>query len=130
LTSSYVEGAAERNPMLQRGYSRDQRADCKQLVIALIVNVEGFPFSYETSDGNRADVTTLETILRWWSASTEKRAGCGSLTEGSSVKRIWRHYANEADIIWWGPHAESSRSLSESCSKAAGNKCGHPCAQK
>src|SRR5213594_3662232 len=64
LTSSYVEGAAERNPMMQRGYSRDHRPDCKQVVIALIVNVEGFPFSYETFDGNRADVTTLEAILR------------------------------------------------------------------
>jgi transposase len=38
-----VEGAAERNPMMQRGYSRDHRPDCKQLVIALAVNVEGFP---------------------------------------------------------------------------------------
>ena len=50
--------------MMQRGYSRDHRPDCKQPVIALIVNVEGFPFSYETFDGNRTDVTTLEEILR------------------------------------------------------------------
>jgi transposase len=64
LTSSYVEGAAEQNPMLRRGYSRDHRPDCEQLVLALIVNPEGFPFSYEVFDGNRADVTTLETILR------------------------------------------------------------------
>jgi transposase len=64
LTSSYVEGGAKRNSMMQRGYSRDHRPDCKQLVIALIVNVEGFPFSYEIFDGNRRDVTTLEAILR------------------------------------------------------------------
>src|SRR5713226_5264493 len=64
LTSTYVEGAAERNPMMRRGYSRDHRADCEQMVIALIVNSEGFPFSYETFDGNRADVSTMETILR------------------------------------------------------------------
>lgn len=64
LTSSYVEGGADRNPMMQRGYSRDHRPDCKQLIIALIVNVEGFPFSYEIFDGNRRDVTTLEAILR------------------------------------------------------------------
>src|SRR5271165_5524996 len=64
LTSSYVEGAAENNPMMSRGYSRDHRPDCEQMVIALIVNREGFPFSYETFDGNRADVTTMETILR------------------------------------------------------------------
>jgi len=64
LTSTYVEGAAESNPMMRRGYSRDHRPDCEQMVIALIVNSEGFPFSYETFDGNRADVTTMETILR------------------------------------------------------------------
>jgi len=64
LTSTYVEGAAENNPMMRRGYSRDHRPDCEQMVIALIVNSEGFPFSYETFDGNRADVSTMETILR------------------------------------------------------------------
>jgi transposase len=64
LTSTYVEGAAENNPMMRRGYSRDHRPDCEQMVIALIVNSEGFPFSYETFDGNRADITTMETILR------------------------------------------------------------------
>src|SRR5438067_5037888 len=64
LTSTYVEGAAEHNPMVRRGYSRDHRPDCEQLVIALIVNHEGFPFSYETFDGNRTDVSTMETILR------------------------------------------------------------------
>jgi Transposase DDE domain len=64
LTSSYVEGAAEKNPMMRRGYSRDHRPDCKQLVIALIVNPEGFPLSYEVFNGNRADVTTLEAMVR------------------------------------------------------------------
>src|SRR5271157_5238551 len=64
LTSSYVEGAGEKDPMLRRGYSRDHRPDCKQVVIALIVNGEGFPLSYETFDGNRADVTTVEAVMR------------------------------------------------------------------
>jgi transposase len=77
LTSSYVEGAAERNPMMRRGYSRDHRADCEQMVIALIVNSEGFPFSYETFDGNRADVSTMETILRM----VERKYG--------KARRIW-----------------------------------------
>jgi transposase len=77
LTSTYVEGAAENNPMVRRGYSRDHRPDCKQLVIALIVNNEGFPFSYETFDGNRADVSTMETILRM----VERKYG--------KARRIW-----------------------------------------
>src|ERR1039458_4019029 len=77
LTSTYVEGAAEKNPMIRRGYSRDHRPDCEQLVIALIVNQEGFPFSYETFDGNRADVSTMETILRM----VERKYG--------KARRIW-----------------------------------------
>jgi transposase len=77
LTSTYVEGAAEKNPMVRRGYSRDHRPDCEQLVIALIVNNEGFPFSYETFDGNRADVSTMEAILRM----VERKYG--------KARRIW-----------------------------------------
>jgi transposase len=77
LTSTYVEGAAEKNPMMRRGYSRDHRPDCEPMVIALIVNSEGFPFSYETFDGNRADVSTMETILRM----VERKYG--------KARRIW-----------------------------------------
>jgi transposase len=77
LTSTYVEGAAESNPMMRRGYSRDHRPDCEQMVIALIVNSEGFPFSYETFHGNRADVSTMETILRM----VERKYG--------RARRIW-----------------------------------------
>ena len=77
LTSTYVEGAAQNNPMMRRGYSRDHRPDCEQMVIALIVNSEGFPFSYETFDGNRADVSTMETILRM----VERKYG--------KARRIW-----------------------------------------
>lgn len=64
LTSSYVEGAASKNPMMRRGHSRDHRPDCLQVILAVIVNVDGLPLSYETFDGNRADVTTLETVMR------------------------------------------------------------------
>jgi transposase len=77
LTSTYVEGAAEKNPMMRRGYSRDHRPDCEQMVIALIVNSEGFPFSYETFDGNRADVSTMEAVLRM----VERKYG--------KARRIW-----------------------------------------
>jgi hypothetical protein len=72
LTSSYVEGAASKNPMMHRGYSRDHRPDCLQVVLAVIVNIDGFPLSYETFDGNRADVTTLETVMR---SGAQVRAG-------------------------------------------------------
>jgi transposase len=77
LTSTYVEGAAAKNPMMHRGYSRDHRPDCLQLVLAVIVNVDGFPLSYETFDGNRADVTSLETVMRM----VERKYG--------QARRVW-----------------------------------------
>ena len=89
LTSTYVEGEAEANPMMRRGYSRDHRPDCQQLVLALIVNPEGFPCSYEVFNGNRADVTTLEVILRL----VERKYG--------KARRIWvmdRGIVSEANL--------------------------------
>ncbi len=63
LTSTYFEGQAVGVPKAKRGYSRDHRPDCKQLVIALIVTPEGFPVSYEIFGGNTRDVKSLETML-------------------------------------------------------------------
>ena len=63
LTSTYFEGDAEEVEKAARGYSRDHRPDCPQLVIAIVVAPEGFPLSYEVFDGDRADVTTLEAML-------------------------------------------------------------------
>jgi transposase len=64
LTSTYVEGAAELNPKAKRGYSRDGRPDCKQVVVALVVTPEGFPLAYEVMDGNTSDKTTLRGFLK------------------------------------------------------------------
>jgi transposase len=90
LTSTYVEGAAQKNPMMRPGYSRDHRPDCEPMVIALIVNSEGFPFSYETFNGHRADVSPMETILRL----VERKYG--------QARRIWvldRGVVNEENLV-------------------------------
>ncbi len=63
LTSTYVEGEAEQNPKAKRGYSRDGRPDCKQVIVALVITPEGFPLAYEVMDGNRPDKTTLQEFL-------------------------------------------------------------------
>jgi transposase len=64
LTSTYVEGEAELNPKAKRGYSRDGRPDCKQVVVALVITPEGFPLAYEVMDGNTSDKTTLRGFLK------------------------------------------------------------------
>ncbi len=63
LTSTYFEGEAVEVPKAKRGYSRDHRPDCLQVVLALVVTPEGFPLTYEVFPGNQLDVTTLQAIL-------------------------------------------------------------------
>jgi transposase len=64
VTSTYFEGEAAGNPQAQRGYSRDQRSGHKQVCIGLVCTPEGLPLSFEVFAGNRADVTTVEDIVR------------------------------------------------------------------
>jgi transposase len=78
LTSTYFEGQCARNPKAKRGYSRDHRPDCKQVIVALVVNRDGFPITHEVLAGNTQDRTTLATMLDLLTA----RAG---LAEGATV---------------------------------------------
>jgi transposase len=63
LTSTYFEGEMEDNPKAKRGYSRDGRPDCLQVVIALVITPDGFPLAYEVMNGNTSDRTTLRGFL-------------------------------------------------------------------
>src|SRR6185369_16209 len=63
LTSTYFEGLAEANELAARGYSRDHRSDCKQVVLALVVTRDGFPLAHFTLAGNTQDLQTVEAIV-------------------------------------------------------------------
>jgi transposase len=71
LTSTYFEGQALGNAKAKRGHSRDQRPDCKQVIIGLVLDGDGFPKAHEVFDGNRNDSTTVEEML----AALEQRVG-------------------------------------------------------
>jgi transposase len=93
LTSTYFEGQAKRNPKAKRGYSRDKRPDCKQVVVGLVISREGFPIAHEVFEGNTQDRKTLGRMLDLLKA----RAG---MPEGSTVvvDRGLAHADNLADI--------------------------------
>ena len=78
LTSTYFEGKAELIPKAKRGYSRDHRPDCKQVVVGLVIGREGFPRAHEIFEGNTQDRKTLASMLDL----LEKRVG---LPEGSTI---------------------------------------------
>jgi len=63
LTSTYFEGQALANSKAKRGYSRDHRPDCKQVVVGLVINGEGFPLAHEIFDGNMQDRNSLAAML-------------------------------------------------------------------
>jgi transposase len=63
LTSTYFEGQALANPKARRGYSRDKRPDCKQVVVGLAIGREGFPLAHEVFAGNVQDRQTPGVML-------------------------------------------------------------------
>jgi transposase len=71
LTSTYFEGQAQANPQAKRGYSRDQRGDCKQVVVGLVLDRDGFPKAHEVFDGNMQDRGSIDAMLD----TLEKRTG-------------------------------------------------------
>ena len=93
LTSTYFEGTANLIPKAKRGYSRDHRPDCKQLVVGLVIGRGGFPRAHEIFEGNTQDRTTLGSMLD----RLEKRVG---LPQGSTivVDRGMAHAENIAEL--------------------------------
>jgi transposase len=77
LTSTYFEGLADNNSLAKRGYSRDHRSDCKQVILALIVTREGFPLAHYTLAGNTKDVQTVKKVI----TEVEQRFG--------TSQRVW-----------------------------------------
>jgi len=75
LTSTYFEGQAETNPQAKRGYSRDKRSDCKQVLVGLVLNRDGFPKAHEIFEGNRQDRSTVDEMLQILEKRTGKHPG-------------------------------------------------------
>jgi len=75
LTSTYFEGQAKANPQAKRGYSRDQRPDCKQVVVGLVLDRDGFPKAHEIFDGHTQDRRSLDQMLDVLEKRTGKKLG-------------------------------------------------------
>jgi len=78
ITSTYFEGQAKKNHKAKRGYSRDKRPDCKQVLVGLAIGKEGFPLAHEVFEGNLQDRETLDDMLQ----KMDERVG---LSEGQTV---------------------------------------------
>jgi hypothetical protein len=118
LTSTYFEGAVPAVPQAQRGYSRDHRPDCKQLVLALVVTPEGFPLTYEIFPGHRLDRTTLREMLD----AIEQKHG--------KARRVWvfdRGIVSDENLALLRERGTNCATTKPNCSPARGHKSRRRC---
>jgi len=75
LTNTYFEGSMRSSKLAQFGRSKEKRSDAKLIVLAVVVNTEGFLKYSQIFEGNTADCNTVQNIIDELSArtsSTEK----------------------------------------------------------
>ena len=64
LTNSYFEGRKKSSSLAKFGRSKEKRNDCKIVVLALVINTEGFIKYSSIFEGNVSDCSTLESIVK------------------------------------------------------------------
>jgi len=77
LTNTYFEGRKEGSRLAKFGRSKEKRSDAKLVVLALVVNPQGFIKYSSVLQGNMADPNTLEGMinnLRVKTSSSAKKA--------------------------------------------------------
>lgn len=70
LTNTYYEGAMRSSQLAKFGRSKEKRSDAKLVVLALVVNLEGFIKYSQIFEGNMADSTSLQKLIEDLSART------------------------------------------------------------
>jgi len=63
LTNTYFEGSKRGSDLAKFGRSKEKRSDCKIVVLALVINPEGFIKYSSIFEGNMQDSNTLEEIV-------------------------------------------------------------------
>lgn len=70
LTNTYFEGSMRASKIARFGRSKEKRTDARLIVLAVVVNTEGFLKYSQIFEGNIADSKTLEQIITELSART------------------------------------------------------------
>jgi hypothetical protein len=76
LTNTYFEGRKQGSKLAKFGRSKEKRSDCKIVVLALVINPEGFIKYSGIFEGNMQDCKTLKSVVQSLrtKTSTAKRA--------------------------------------------------------
>jgi transposase len=75
LTNTYFEGRKANSRLARYGKSKERRNDAKLVVLAMVINIEGFIKYTAIHEGNIADCSTLESMINKLSSySSERKA--------------------------------------------------------
>jgi len=74
LTNTYFEGRMKDSQIAKFGRSKEKRSDAKLIVLAVIINAEGFLKYSDIFEGNTSDCSTLKTVI----GKLNQRAGYSS----------------------------------------------------
>lgn len=86
LTNTYFEGSKHQSILAQYGRSKEKRNDAKLVVLAMVVNIEGFIKYTSIHQGNIADCKTLSSMIDQLSMQTDNRKATIVLDAGVATK--------------------------------------------
>lgn len=63
LTNTYFEGSKSNSQLAKYGRSKEKRSDAKLVVLAMVINIEGFIKYSSIHEGNYADTSDISTLI-------------------------------------------------------------------
>lgn len=70
LTNTYFEGTKRKSKLAKYGRSKEKRSDAKLVVLAMVINIEGFIKYSAIHEGNYSDTSDINTLLEKLSGNT------------------------------------------------------------
>jgi hypothetical protein len=64
LTNTYFEGRKANSQLAKYGRSKEKRSDAKLVVLAMVINIEGFIKYSSIHQGNYADTSNISTLIK------------------------------------------------------------------
>jgi len=90
LTNTYFEGSKRNSKLAKYGRSKEKRSDAKLVVLAMIINIEGFIKYSAIHEGNYADTSEIKTLI--------EKLGCNISTAAKPIVVMDAGIATEKNL--------------------------------
>ena len=90
LTNTYFEGSKRHSQLAKYGRSKEKRSDAKLVVLAIVINIEGFIKYSAIHEGNYADTSDIKTLI--------EKLGCNISTAAKPIVVMDAGIATEKNL--------------------------------